>query len=231
MLRIGMRMPNSVRVVLRSAVLGALMALLATAAIGAVSPQGQSVQRILDATIRANEFRGSLKRGEMTLQAIGSPKFSTPDSYMTADRMSFVVAGDKGVTQGRAEGHVSLRARLKPAGKQGSETVITGSADALVMDRQAGTTQLTGAVKIKAESSDGRTLTASAKRATIYRNRNEAVLEGEVTFTIVAPGSFDGPATLTGEVFVYNLSDGTWSLKGGPEGQTTMHLKAKSGGQ
>jgi len=231
MLSTGKRMLGGTYLVLCLVLAGVLAAPRDGVSAATAGSQGQSVQRILDATIKANEFRGTLKRGEMTLQAMGSPKFSTPDSYMTADRMSFVVAGDKGVTQGLAEGHVTFRTRLKSGGKQGSETVVVGSADALAMDRPAGTTQLTGGVKIRAESSDGRTLTASAKRATIYRGRNEAVLEGEVTFTITAPGSFEGPATLTGEVFVYNLSDGTWSLKGGPEGQTTMRLKAKAGGQ
>ncbi|MGQ9524559.1 MAG: hypothetical protein ACUVTZ_06900 [Armatimonadota bacterium] len=210
---------------------GLLTVCCASVQAGPAQGQTQSVQRIQDVTIRANEFRGTLKRGEMVLQALGNPKFSTPDSQMTANKMSFVVEGAKGVTQGRAEGDVSLRARLKSAGPQKPETVVTGSADLAVLDRQAGTTLLMGGVKIKAESTDGRVLTASAKKATIYHGRRQAVFEGDVVFTIVAPGSFEGPATLVGETFVYNLSDGTWSLKGGPEGQTTMRLKAKSKGQ
>ena len=219
---------NTVRKSLKPAAKLAIFS-LCFAAITAAHAQKQSAQQYLDVVIRADTFRGNAKRKPMVMEALGNPKLSAPDSQVTADRMSFVVAGEKGITSAKAEGNVSMRTRLrsKTASGETTDTVITGTANLLSMDRAAGITQLLGNVKIRSESSDGRVLTASAQKATIYRSRNEAVLEGGVTFTLIAPGSLEGPATFTGETFVYNLSTGEWSLRGTPQSQPNLHFKAK----
>jgi|GEM_PF-1719630 lipopolysaccharide export system protein LptA len=215
--------------------LALLLVISVFAAVRPIAAAQKQVARYRDFTVKADEIRGKRgKAGAMSMEAIGSPEMISGDSYLTATKLAFEV-GPNGITSATADGNVSIRsrtpARKLPDGSTQPGSVLTATGSRLAMDEQTGVVQLTGGVKIRSETEGEEPITASARTATIYRNRDELVLEGDVVASGLLPGSTtEGPATIRGGMLTVNLRTHEWSLKRSSQAPTQLDVRVRESG-
>jgi hypothetical protein len=188
---------------------------------GGASLASRPTQKAGAFTWTANEVTGEPMGNGWRFALNGNVRFVGPDRTITSHEMTIdLPAKAKDITAASATGSVEMTARL-PDGRN-----LMAKGQSLVYDHVNEKITLDRSVYIRSDLQGGGTVEATGQHALVTSGAQgrfqEATLSGGVNMTLLKPGTFEGPATSSGQTLTLNLLTGKWTLGGGTKGSFNL---------